>query len=193
MKHLLFTFVFLAGTALSAATIDFDAEAAAAGNQLTGVPWSPLTVGIATFTGGELVNSETGLLADTSGVYATEGVFGTGETNPLMIRFAVPVNNFSIFVANGDAAAMYTITDNAGDSVVASLPETGAGGSHTFSLPGSGITSVEIMSGNADGWNFAIDDVAFTATPEPGSAWICLTGLAIVGAGRFLLWKRRRA
>ena len=39
----------------SASTIDFEAQAAGSGGNLTGIPDSPLTIGIATFTGGELL------------------------------------------------------------------------------------------------------------------------------------------
>jgi len=87
---------------VSATVVDFEAQAAGHGGNLTGIPDSPLTIGIATFTGGELLNAEVGLNADQTGVYATEGLFGSGETNPLVIQFAAPVSNFSILIANGD-------------------------------------------------------------------------------------------
>src|SRR3954452_9106164 len=87
-----------------ATTIDFATQAANRGGNLTGIPDSPLTIGIATFSGGELRNGEVGSNADTSGVYASEGQFGSGETNPLVISFAMPVQDFSILVLNGDDA-----------------------------------------------------------------------------------------
>lgn len=188
MKRIL-VLAFLVAASLPATTIDFEAEAANAGGFLTGIPDSPLTVGLATFTGGELRGAEIGLFADQSGVYATQGVFGSGETNPLTIHFSVAVGGFSVYVANGDNTATYTVSDDLGDSTSASLPSTGAGGARIFSLPGIGIRAVDISSSNADGWNFAIDNVVFTAVPEPGPLLFSLMGFVLLGG----LARRRRA
>ena len=168
--------------------INFDAQAATQGGNLTGIPDSPLTIDIATFTGGELLNAEVGLPVDQSGVYATEGLFGSGETNPLVITFASPVDDFSVFVANGDTAQTYTVSDDLGESMTKTLSSAGALGAATFSLPGSGITTVSVSSANADTWSFAIDNVSFTtatSAPEP-------QGLALVGLGLILVVCARR-
>lgn len=187
MKHLLARFgpcLLLALAMAVPATptvIDFEAQAAGRGGNLTGIPDSPLTIGIATFTGGELLNSEIELNADQTGVYASEGLFGSGETNPLVINFASPVSNFSIFVVNGDDVRNYTVTDNLGDTVTMSLASAGGLGAGTFSLVGNGLTSVDITSANADGWDFAIDNVTFvqaTSVPEPQSLLLLGGGLA---------------
>src|SRR3954453_3548372 len=85
-----------------ATTIDFTTQAANRGGNFTGIPDSPLTIGIATFTGGELRSGLINLTGDQTGVYASEGLFGS-DTNPLVITFAMPVSNFSILIANGDA------------------------------------------------------------------------------------------
>jgi hypothetical protein len=180
MKGIL-ALAFLVAASLPATTIDFETEAANSGGFLTGVPDSPLTIGLATFRGGELRSAEIGLSADQSGIYATQGVFGAGETNPLEIDFSVPVAGFSVYVANGDNTATYTVSDDMGDSISASLPSTGAAGARIFALPGSGIRTVHIFSSNSDGWNFAIDNVEFTATPEPGPLPLFLVGLAFLG------------
>ena len=170
-----------------ATTIDFEAQAANRGGNLTGIPDSPLTIGIATLTGGELLNGEVGLNADQTGVYASEGLFGSGETNPLTITFVVPVQNFSLLVLNGDDVRSYTVSDNLGDSITNSLASAGGLGAATFSLPGNGLTTVTITSANTDAWDFAIDNVSFaTATaPEPES-------LALFGAGLLLVAAIRR-
>jgi hypothetical protein len=68
-----------------AGVIDFQAQTVAT-SDLTGIPNSPLTIGIATFTRDQLLNSEVSLPADQTGVYVTEGLFGSGETNPLVIN-----------------------------------------------------------------------------------------------------------
>jgi hypothetical protein len=67
----------------TASVINFNTQAADRGGNLTGIPDSPLPIGMATFSGGELLNAEVGLNVDQTGVYATQGLFGSGETNPL--------------------------------------------------------------------------------------------------------------
>lgn len=183
MKHILLL-TFLAVAPLSATVIDFEAEATNIGGSLTGIPDSPLTIGLATFTGGELRSDEIGLPADRTGLYATQGVFGSGETNPPTISFAAPIGGFSVFIANGDNTATYTISDDLGDSVSASLASAGAAGTRVFSLPAVDIRSIEITSSNADGWNFAIDNVVFTAIPEPNPIWLVPVALSLLGCFR---------
>lgn len=178
----------VAGVVPAAATvIDFDAQAAGHGGNLTGIPDSPLTIGLATFTGGELLNGEVGLNADQTGVYASEGLFGSGETNPLVITFALPIDDFSVLVANGDDTRSYTVSDNLGASVTKSLSSAGALGSATFSLSGSGITTVFVGSANTGAWDFAIDNVSFTAAtsaPEPQALFLVGAGSILVGCVR---------
>ena len=138
VRHFGLSFVLAASAGITpamATVINFDAQAADRGGNLTGIPDSPLTIGIATFSGGELLNAEVGLNADQTGVYATQGLFGSGETNPVMITFASPIEGFSIFVANGDDARSYAVSDNLGDSITKSLPSAGALGAAIFSLP----------------------------------------------------------
>ena len=53
---------------LGAAQIDFETQAANTGGTVTGIPDPPLTIGIATFTGGELRNGIAGLKADQTGM-----------------------------------------------------------------------------------------------------------------------------
>jgi hypothetical protein len=178
-----------------ATVIDFEAEAARAGGSLTGIPNSPLTIGAATVTGGELLRAEINLGVDQTGVYATEGLFGA-DANPLVIRFAVPVYALSIFIANGDAANQtYTVIDNLGDTVTSTRALSGStsNAAKTFSLPGTGIRSVSIASANAEFRNFAIDNVAFTPTPEPASV-TCVTwsSVDVAPGSKIRLQKSRR-
>lgn len=178
---------FAAAIPAGATTVDFEAQVANRGGNLTGIPDSPLAIGVATFTGGELLNSEVGLNADTSGVYASQGLFGSGETNPIVITFAIPVENFSVLVLNGDDTRSYTVADNLGDSITTSLASAGALGNSTFSLRGNGLTTATITSANGDAWDFAIDNVSFTATtatPEPESLVLLGVGVLLLAALR---------
>ena len=170
------------GAPAVADVIDFETQAANAGGFLTGIPDSPLTIGIATFTGGELRQAEAGLPADQTGVYATEGLFGA-DSNPLTITFLTPVAAFSVLVANGDAQNQsYTISDNLGHTITKQLALSGAlsGSAATIALPGNGITSVAISSSNSNFWNFGIDNVTFTAAAVPEPATLGLCGAALV-------------
>jgi hypothetical protein len=167
----------------SATTIDFEAEGATRGGNFTGTPDSPLTIGIATFTGGELLNAEAGLDADQTVVYASDKFAGPGETNPLVISFANPVQDFSVSVLNGDDARSYTVSDDLGHSITQSLVSAGSLGTFVFSFPGDRVTTIQITSANADAWDFAIDNVTFsqaTDTPEPESLFLSGAGLLLV-------------
>ena len=167
----------------SATVIDFEAQAANRGGNLTGIPDSPLTIGIATFTGGELRFGLINLPADETGVYVSEGLFGSGETNPLVITFLTPVSDFSVLVANGDAQNQtYTVSDELGDSASVTLALSGSlnNAAKTVALSGSDITTVSITSANVSFWNFAIDDVTFSAVPEPMSVSLVLVGLGVM-------------
>ena len=172
----------LASSPVSATVIDFETQAANRGGNLTGIPDSPLTIGIATFTGGELRNGLINLPADETGIYVSEGLFGSGETNPLVITFAMPVSGFSVLVANGDSQNQtYTVSDDLGDSAIVTLALAGSltNAARTVALPGSGIRTVSITSANANFWNFAIDNVTFSAVPEPMSVSFVLSGLVL--------------
>jgi hypothetical protein len=173
----------------SASVIDFEAQAANRGGNLTGIPDSPLTIGIATFTGGELRSGLINLPADETGVYVSEGLFGSGETNPLVITFLTPVSDFSVLVANGDAQNQtYTVSDELGDSASVTLALSGSlnNAAKTVALSGSDITTVSITSANVSFWNFAIDNVTFSAVPEPMSVSLVLVGLGVA------FWCRRK-
>jgi hypothetical protein len=179
----------LASSPVSATVIDFETQAANRGGTLTGIPDSPLTIGIATFTGGELRNALINLPADETGIYVSQGLFGSGETNPLVITFAMPVSGFSLLVANGDSQNQtYTVSDDLGDSTTVTLALAGSlnNAARTVALPGSGIRTVSITSANANFWNFAIDDVTFSAVPEPMSVSFVLGGLGLA------FWCKRR-
>jgi hypothetical protein len=177
-------------TPLRATVVDFEAQTINRGGNLIGTPDSPLTIGVATFTGGELLHGEIGLNADTTGAYASEGLFGSGEINPIDITFTVPVQNFSVLVLNGDDTRSYTVTDNLGDSFTNSLASAGGLGAAMFSLPATGLTTVTITSANEDAWDFAIDNVTFTpsaatSAPEPESILLLGAGLLLLIAGPF--------
>jgi hypothetical protein len=158
----------LAAGSAKADLIDFEAQGASAPSAFNGALNSPLVIGIATFTGGQLLNNAVGAVDETA-VYASTNIVAGGYTNPLTIAFSQAVRSFSIDVTNGFGDS-YTVADNRGGS------QTLAVASNTtqlFSLTDSGITSVTIGSANKTLWDFAIDNVQFTpavaSVPEPSS------------------------
>ena len=169
--------------------IDFEAQGAGAPSVFTGTVNSPLVIGIATFTGGQLLNHESGPSPDQTAVYATANLAG-GYTNPIPIHFSQPVSGFSILVTNL-IADNYTVSDNLGGSETLFI----AGSSQAvFTLPDVGITSVTVQSAATGGqFDFAIDNVTFTPAappvPEPSSlALLSLGGLGLAGWRR---WRKR--
>lgn len=175
-KFLCFT-TLLASFPLQAATIDFEAQGAGAPPAFNNTLNSPLTIGIATFSGGQLLKNEASS-ADTTAVYATAG--GAPYLNPLTISFFQPINGFSLAVTN-NTPDTYTVAGNVGGSQSLSL---NANAFQIFNLAGAGITSVTISSATPVFWDFAIDDVTFstgsTAVPEP--ALFVPAGLLLLSA-----------
>ena len=163
---------------LSAVTINFEAQGASAPSAFTGVPNSPFVVGIATFTGGQLLNKEVSAI-DVTAVYATATVGKLAD--PLTITFSQPVSAFSLLLTNA-VADTYVVSDDKGGSQSLAVNQNT---SQLFSLPDPGITSVSILSTiTVPFWNFAIDDVTFTpaavvnTVPEP--ATLPVAGLLLV-------------
>jgi hypothetical protein len=185
MRNLLMPLVFvivLLGTALDskADVINFEAQGAGAPSSFTGTLNSPLVIGVATFTGGQLLNHEVNSV-DQTAVYGTTNVFGGAYTDPLTINFSRPISGFSIDVTN-ELGDTYTVADNLGGSQGASLA---INTTHTFSLSDTGVTSITINSANHGIWDFAIDNVVFTpvvsGVPEPSTILLLASVFGIVG------------
>src|SRR5581483_2046640 len=170
--------------AMTATTIDFEAQGATAPAAFNATLNSPLVIGIATFTGGKLLKNEAGGV-DATAVYATTG-FITGYTDPLVIAFSQPVSNVSLVVTN-ETPDTYTLMDNLGGSVALAA---GNNVNQVLSLSDIGATQISIGTASPVGWDFAIDTVSFT--PAPTSAPEPLTAFPVAAfLGVFLL--RRRA
>jgi len=120
----------------------------------------PLTVGAATFSGGQLLTATSFLPADPTVVYGTS-FFCPGCLPTITIDFSKPVSNFSIFVANGQTFVVsYTVQDDQGGTQTLVLFANFDSGAGTFSLPSTNIRRV-VISSSTSSWDFFIDNVRF--------------------------------
>jgi hypothetical protein len=172
LKHVLYvtTILAIAAATAKADLINFETQGASAPSAFNGALNSPLVIGIATFTGGQLLNNAAGAV-DATAVYATTNgsLLGGAYADPLTITFSQAVSSFSIDITNGFADS-YTVADNRGGSLTLAVASNTT---QLFSLTDSGITSVTIGSATTTLWDFAIDNVQFTpavaSVPEPSS------------------------
>jgi hypothetical protein len=143
-------------TAQEATTIDFEEFS---GPEFFGAVDPPLTIGLATFSGGQLLRAVSGLTANQSTVYGTAD-FCAGCARTIAITFSQPIRDFSILVMNGEPLTVsYTVEGDSGTSHTRTLAPFGA---ETFSLTESAITSVSVRPTNPDPiWDFFIDNVTF--------------------------------
>ena len=172
-------------TAASADPITIDFETLPGGPSNFGPPSQTISVAGATFSGGIILTNESASI-DLTNVYGT--VDCCGYTNPLSIVFDTAVANLSLLVTN-NVTATYTLTDTMGRSVSLSAPAFNT--PLTLTLPFTGITGATVLSSGVPGFDFAIDNVSFTAmeavVPEPGT--MLLVGGGIAG---MLLRRRER-
>ena len=145
-----------------------------------------ITEGIVTLSGGVILTNET--YADQNiNVYATCASSTCGVSylfsDPITITFAQPVSDLTVVIVN-NLPDTFTLADNNGNSVSASLPYLA---DTAITLNDTDITSVTIGTAD-DGWDFALqgnDSLTFTPdpstdpipTPEPGTAILLCTGL----------------
>ncbi len=126
----------------------------------------PRTVGIATFSGGQLLNATTNLPVNQSVVYGTANVC-TGCSSTITIAFSQPVSDFSVLLMNGQTVMVtYTVRDTDGETeteTTVELDTNGNSGASTVTLGTEGITQVTITpSGEFGSWDFLIDNVQFS-------------------------------
>ena len=158
----------------------------------------------ATFTGGVILTNETSQTTDNSNVFATCNFCGGPTmTNPLVVTFSQPIQNFQIDILNA-IAGDYEVSDNAGNTDFFNLPTTG-GSLQTVGFAATG-TVVDIAYLNdayniansvygPGNWDFAIDNVTFdqplstSATPLPATLPLFAGGLGAMG---LFGWRRKR-
>jgi hypothetical protein len=147
----------------TAATTTIDFESLSGPSVFCAPATPPLTIGVATFSGGVIMTAVTFLPADQTTVYGTS--FCPGYEPTITIDFSRPVSNFSVRVVNGEGTTVnYTAAVPLGGTVTKSLAPNFDSGADTFALTDTGITSVTISRTTTTGfWDFFIDDVSFTA------------------------------
>jgi hypothetical protein len=139
-------------------TIDF--EQFSGPSLFTGVQ-SPLTVGTATVSGGQILSATAFLPANQTKVYGTS-IFCPGCLPSITIDFSQPISDFSVFVANGQTfTVLYTVEDDQGGMQTLILFANLNSGAGTFTLPSTNIRRVTIRSNIAD-WDFFIDNITFS-------------------------------
>src|SRR5688500_14092102 len=99
----------------------------------------PVTVGLATFSGGHLLNATTFLPVNPSVVYGT-AYFCGGCLPTMTIDFARSVSNLSFLLMNGRSVTVtYTVDDGLGGTQTFTLVPNSQNGAATVSVPGPGI------------------------------------------------------
>ena len=122
----------------------------------------PVTVGSATFSGGQLLTATSALPANRTTVYGTTD-FIPGFQPELKIMFAEPVSEISFQVINGRTTPDTLIaTDDQGGMTQATVPPNFLSGQAILALPSAGVQEVIIRGSQGSRWNFYIDDIRFT-------------------------------
>jgi hypothetical protein len=190
------------GTA-SATLIDFENQPAGPSVFSTAGAAQTLTYNsggvTAVFTGGVILTNETSQTTDFSNVFATGSTNVVGGsptlTNPLVVTFNQPIQNFEIQILNA-LAGNYELSDNAGHTAFFTLATTG-GSLQTVGFGATGtvvnITELTNVGFVAGGWDFAIDNVTFNqpltgSVPEPSTWAMMILGFAGIG---FMAYRRK--
>src|SRR5215204_28017 len=146
-------------THASAQTTQIDFEQFSGGPFFTQVE-PPLTVGVATFSGGQILSATSNLVANQSKVYGT-AIFCSGCLPTITIDFSKEVSNFSVVLYNGQTFTVtYVVQDDQGELQSITLPAHFQSGFTTINLPSTGIRKVTITSDTGQ-WDFLIDNVRF--------------------------------
>jgi len=163
-----------------------------------------------TLTGTDIFgNNQT--VRDTSNFPANPSLDGSNTTpgganfvevqgGTLTFTFADPINSFGAYLTGVQNFTQDTITFSDGSTQVIDVPETGTAGNIGavdfvgFTDSGASISSITIFAGNNGYDDIGVDDVSYgaavSATPEPGSVVLLLTGCMALG---LLVWQRRAA
>ncbi len=141
------------------------------------VPLPPLTVGVVTFSGGQVYPTVSFLPAGDPPLYGTydpvlspDGQSCWGCQGTITVDFAQPVSNVSFLLLNGGRSTDFTVQDDKGDQEAVTLPGNLESGAATIGLPSSGIRQITITSAlGSSEWDFWIDNFRFTVDGAGGS------------------------
>jgi hypothetical protein len=188
----------------NAVVINFDDQGLTGSSFFSSSPQTiPITIGgvTVTFSGGKILTNTSNLPANQTSIYGTAS-FVNGLTNPIVVNFSQPINNFFLDVLNGNTQALdYTVADNNGNSSTFNLaPNTSSGQTQIgFAATGNQVTITSAI-GSSTAYDFFIDNIRFnealppsiggtTAVPEP----FTIVGTMLGGAAALKIRKRLKA
>ena len=178
---------FMAMTFQSFGTIiDFDSQGLTGPSTFAAANPIPQTIPITvdgitvTFHFGVILTNTTNLPANQTSLYGTAS-FVPGMSNPMLITFSEPVQNFFMNLYNGQTIdTTYSVADNNGNSQNFTLPPNLSGGQSLVGIPATGtMIFIEDIS-SLGSWDFFIDNIGFNQplpTPDGGTT----VGLLLMG------------
>lgn len=126
----------------------------------------PLTVGNATFSGGQVLSGASFMPANRTKVYGTAH-FCAGCASEIQIDFQEPVSELKLQIFNGMTTTIsYAVTADTGEQHLHTLSSNARGGFASINFSSKKISSVSIRGGSSSGFDFFVDNLVYTVGGE---------------------------